>query len=120
MSERVWLDYLGDISHSIGLILEFSAGMSFSEFEKDDKTQFAVIRCFEIIGEATKRLPDDLLQSAPHIPWKVMAGMRDRLIHGYDSINIPLIWRTIQNDIPVLKSDLEVLCKQHLSDDQVK
>jgi len=112
MSERVWLDYLGDIKHAAGLIMEFSANMSFAEFGKDDKTQFAVIRCFEIIGEATKRLPEELLQSAPHIPWKVMAGMRDRLIHGYDSINIPLIWRTIQNDIPVLKSDLEVLCSE--------
>jgi uncharacterized protein with HEPN domain len=120
MSERVWLDYLGDIKHAVGLILEFSARMSFADFEKDDKTQFAVIRCFEIIGEATKRLPDDLLQSEPHIPWKVMAGMRDRLIKGYDSINIPLIWRTIQNDIPVLQSDLEVLYRKRISDDQGK
>lgn len=120
MSERVWLDYLGDIKHSVSLILEFSANLSFTDFEKDYKTQFAVIRCFEIIGEATKRLPDDIVQSAPHIPWKIMAGMRDRLIHGYDSINIPLIWRTIQNDIPVLKSDLEVLFKQHLSENQAK
>jgi uncharacterized protein with HEPN domain len=118
MSERVWLDYLGDIKHSVSLILEFSAGMSFADFEKDDKTQFAVIRCFEIIGEATKRLPDDLVQSAPHIPWKIMAGMRDRLIHGYDSINIPLIWRTILNDIPVLKSDIEKLFEQSMSDEQ--
>ena len=49
MSERVWMDYLGDIKHALGLIFKFSSGMSFADFEKDDKTHFAIIRCFEII-----------------------------------------------------------------------
>lgn len=109
MSERMWFDYMSDIQQAVDLILEFSAGMSFDDFEKDVKTQFAVIRCFEIIGEATKRLPDDLLQEYPHIPWKAMAGMRDRLVHGYDSINIPLIWRTIKSDIISLKTNIYIL-----------
>ncbi len=66
------------------------------------KSQFAVIRCLEIIGEATKRLPDDFRDNNSDIPWKAMAGMRDRLIHGYDVVDHEIIWTTVTKTIPKL------------------
>jgi uncharacterized protein with HEPN domain len=83
--------------------------MNFQDFSQDVKTQFAVIRCFEIAGEATKRLPVDFTGAQTDIPWKLMAGMRDRLIHGYDQVDVALLWRTLQTDIPELKAKLDRL-----------
>lgn len=65
----------------------FLGDMSFDELEDDDKTSSAVIRKFEIIGEATKQLPNELKEKYPEIPWKSMSGMRDRLIHAYFGID---------------------------------
>ena len=63
----------------------------------------AVIRNFEIIGEATKMISDNLKQSHYEVPWKEMAGMRDKLIHDYLGVDVDVIWETIQNDIPILE-----------------
>lgn len=109
MSERTYEDSINDIRQAVALISEFTEGFAIEDFRNDEKTQFAVVRCFEIIGEAAKRLPREYTDSHPRIPWKIMAGMRDRLIHGYDQIDVPLIWRTIVNDIPPLSKKLEEL-----------
>jgi len=66
-----------------------------------------VIRCLEIIGEATKRLPDNLRESTPEIPWKAMAGMRDRLIHGYDVVDSEIVWITATKTIPEIINKLK-------------
>ncbi|QEN03382.1 DUF86 domain-containing protein [Thiospirochaeta perfilievii] len=81
---------------------EFTKGLSIEDFKSDDKTQFAVIRCLEIIGEASKRIPDDFRESNSSIPWKAMAGIRDRLIHGYDVVDYEIIWTTVTRTIPKL------------------
>lgn len=106
MSDRDNKDYISDISQAIGYIREFSNTLSFDDFRKDIKTQYAIIRCFEVIGEAAKRITDDLKNSYPLIPWKVMAGMRDRLIHGYDVVDVTILWRTIKTDIPELEKKI--------------
>ncbi|MFW5771288.1 MAG: DUF86 domain-containing protein [Spirochaetota bacterium] len=62
-----------------------------------------------MIGEAAKRLPGNFKDRYPAIPWKVMAGMRDRLIHGYDVVDAAIIWRTIQTDIPELEKKLSCI-----------
>ncbi len=80
--------YVKDILDAILAIEKFVEGMTFEEFERDDKTSSAVIRKFEIIGEATKHIPDEIKQRYPDIPWKEMAGFRDKLIHFYFGINI--------------------------------
>lgn len=77
--------------------------MEFDEFKKDDKTSSAVIRKFEIIGEATKKISESLKKKYPEIPWKEMAGMRDKLIHFYFGIDYKLVWQTIKHRIPQIK-----------------
>ncbi len=84
------------------LTQDFIQGMSFNDFQSDPKTLYAVIRCIEVIGEAVKRLPDNLRDKYPDIPWKAMAGMRDRLIHGYDVVDNEIVWNTITLTIPTL------------------
>jgi uncharacterized protein with HEPN domain len=93
---------LRDIQKACRLICEFTKGMEFHTFTEDEKTSSAVIRQLEIIGEAAKQLPEEVKRKASQIPWKAMAGMRDRLIHGYAGIDLTLVWDTIQKDIPFL------------------
>lgn len=104
--------YLNDILHSMKLTQDFTNGLSIDEFRKDDKTQFAVIRCLEIIGEATKRLPDEFRELNSDIPWKAMAGMRDKLIHGYDVVDSEIIWTTITKTIPKIITKISDLIKE--------
>jgi len=95
--------YLKDILATIEAIEAFVEDMDFESFRDDDKTSSAVIRKFEVMGEASKNVPDRLKEQYPSIPWKEMAGMRDRLIHFYFGIDYGLVWETIKNRIPAIK-----------------
>ena len=81
--KRAHEDYINDIIEAIALIEKFTTNMEFEEFERDKKTQFAVIRALEIIGEAAKAIPEEFKEEHPEVPWKEMARMRDKLIHLY-------------------------------------
>lgn len=96
-----------DILNASKNILSFVDGMSKPEFEHDLKTMSATIRQFEIIGEATKRLTEEFKNKHSNIPWKQMAGMRDILIHAYDSIDIDALWNAVEISIPRLVTLLE-------------
>ena len=100
--KREFRDYLDDIQRSMELALSFTADMSLADFQVDEKTQYAVIRCLEVIGEAAKRIPDEFRQGHSNIPWKSMAGMRDRLIHGYDVVDSEIVWITVRDTIPAI------------------
>ncbi|GLI45424.1 HepT-like ribonuclease domain-containing protein [Methanoculleus bourgensis] len=106
---RSTLDYLDDILDAAGKIETFTRGMSYEEFSGDDKTVYAVVRALEVIGEAAKCIPRQVRDSAPSLPWSEMAGMRDKLIHAYFGINKAIIWRTIRDDIPPLRSAVQRL-----------
>ena len=99
--------FIKDIISAMKSIEEFVEGLSLDEVREDDKTSSAVIRKFEIIGEATKHVPEDLKEKYPDIPWKRMAGMRDRLIHAYFGVDYRLVWEAIKIDIPELKPRLQ-------------
>jgi len=110
MSERTYIDYITDIAKELERIEEFVEGMSYEEFKRDVKTVYAVIRCFEIIGEAVKNIPEDVRNSYPQIPWKRIAGMRDKLIHAYFGVDYEILWETVKRRVPEIKPlILEVL-----------
>jgi uncharacterized protein with HEPN domain len=104
--------YFKDIVESCGYILEFVKGMDFDEFNKDEKTRSAVVRKFEIIGEAVKNIPEATRRKYPEIPWKAMAGMRDRLAHDYLGIDWHLVWDSVRKDIPALNKELRHILDQ--------
>jgi len=96
-------DYIQDISDAMNKAMEFVEGMEYEDFICDDKTIFAVIRAIEVIGEAVKSIPEDVKKEYPEIPWREMAGMRDKLIHGYFGVNLKRVWKTVKEEIPPLK-----------------
>lgn len=103
--------YLQDILDAMLAIEQFVEGIGFEEFKEDDKTSSAVVRKLEIIGEAAKQITDDIKSKYPQLPWKEMAGMRDRLIHFYFGIKYELVWHTIKDVIPVVKPVIREILK---------
>jgi len=111
MRKRDYRDYLKDIIDSIKDIESFTENMTFEDFARDRKTINAVIRSFEVIGEAAKKIPKSIRDKHPSIPWKKMVGMRDKMIHEYFGVDIEIIWKTIKEDIPSLKPLIQEVLK---------
>lgn len=99
--------YLEHITDSLRKILDYAEALSLDAFLNDTKTQDACIRQLEVIGEATKRLSMPLRQRFTHIPWKDMAGMRDKLIHDYIQVDLMIVWTTISEEATPLLVDIE-------------
>ena len=104
--------YLDDIIEAIGKIQKYTAGMDFKHFVKDEKTGDAVIRNFSVIGEAVKQIPPSIRKKYPETPWKLIAGMRDKLVHGYFGIRYDVVWETIELRLPSLKIEIQIILDQ--------
>lgn len=100
---REYRDYLQDILNSVDETEEFTVDMDYEDFIRDRKTVNAVIRSLEVLGEAAKRVPEKVRQSAPSIPWKHMAGMRDKLIHEYSGVDLTIVWTVVREELPPIR-----------------
>lgn len=106
--------YLNHILECISRINSYVEGIDEDAFLKDSLIQDAVIRNFEVIGEAVKKLDDSFRADYPHIPWKNIAGMRDKLIHDYIGVDIWAIWGVIEEVIPDFEKQIKEIIKQLL------
>lgn len=108
---RTTLQFLDDILEAIGNIEEDTAGISFDEFVADRRRRDAVIRNFQVIGDAIKNLPPELRERYPETDWKAVAGFRDVLIHVYYGIKHTILWDTAMNKLPGLKKEIRRILK---------
>jgi uncharacterized protein with HEPN domain len=97
---RTYLDDLADILAAIDDIEAFTRELDEAGFTADRKTVYAVTHAIEIIGEAVKRVPEAVQGRHPQVPWRPMARMRDRIIHGYDTVDPVIVWKTVTDDLP--------------------
>ena len=104
--------YVKDILKAISLIEDFIGDMGYEEFITDPKTQSAVIRQFEIVGEAVKKLDNQLTEKYPDIDWKAISGMRDLLIHQYFGVDLDIVWESFSVDLPLFKNVMESIEKE--------
>lgn len=107
MNPRDCTDYVQDIIAAIDDVVDFTLGLSFDRFEDDRKTVNAVIRSIEIIGEAAKHVSQEVRAQFPKVPWKRMAGMRDKVSHEYFGVDLEIVWQTVTQDLPALRPLME-------------
>ena len=109
--KRGLADYAADILTSCREVEEFTEGMDFAAFAADKKTINAVVRSLEVLGEAAKRIPEDVRARYPAIPWKRMTGMRDKLIHEYSGVDLEIVWAVVKDELPPLLPHIAQLAR---------
>lgn len=109
--KREYDDYLRDMLENAEKALGFVKGMELSEFFKDEKSIYAVVRALEIIGEGARKIPDDVRAANPDIRWREIAAMRNKLMHEYFGVNMEVVWRTVQEDLPAIIPTLRRMLK---------
>jgi uncharacterized protein with HEPN domain len=116
MPERYYKLFITDIRDCTNRILDYTMDKSFDEFIENQMLIDAVVRNLEIIGEATKNLPDDIRQKYPQVEWRKIAGLRDIVIHGYFGIDYEILWDIIQNKIPDLVVKIQEVIERETGD----
>ena len=112
MSKREAPLLLQDINESIKKIKSYTIGMSFEMFQNDDKTIDAVIRNFEIIGEAANRIPDEIKEKFNNVNWHRIRGFRNRIVHDYMGVDLEIIWEIIEKNLDELQVQIEEIINQ--------
>ena len=110
--KRTFQMYFDDILTSIERILEYTQGLDFIGFKRDYKTVDAVIRNFEVIGEAVKNIPDSVKEHYPDVPWDEMYSLRNRISHAYFGIDYAIVWDIITNYLSENKTQIEKISKE--------
>ena len=110
--QHTYIDYLKDTLEAIEKARQFIEGMGYDEFSRDDKTVYAVIRALVIVGESTKKIPQEVKDHYQEIPWREIAGMRDKLVHDYFGVNQVVVWKAVSEDLP----GIEPLLRRMLAD----
>lgn len=103
--------YIKDILKNMEKAEKFIKGITYEDFASDEKTNYAVVRCIEIIGEAAKNIPENIRRKYPDIPWKKMSGMRDKTSHFYFGIDMKKVWLAVKRDIPKIKTQIRKILK---------
>lgn len=111
MSKRGVFLYVTDILEAIEKIISYTKNLSFPQFKNDTKTIDAVVRNLEVIGEAARNMPKNIRLDYPDIPWKQVIGARNKVLHEYFGVDEEILWKTIQDDMPILKEQIESLKK---------
>lgn len=110
---RDYRDFLNDMVLACRSIIRFVEGMTLDGYLADEKTRYAVMRAYEIFGEAVRHLPEALTLANPDIPWATMAAVRNRIVHGYFGIDDSILFTTIDQDLKPLLPRLEALARAH-------
>jgi uncharacterized protein with HEPN domain len=100
-------DYLRHILVEADYLIEHSRDLAFDRFDADETLRRAFVRSLEVIGEAVKKLPDEFRRQHANVEWRLIAGMRDRLIHGYFGVDYQFVWDIVQNKVPDLRTSVE-------------
>ncbi len=110
--QQVVRDYILDMLDAMDKATRFVGDLNLTDFKKDQKCSYAVIRCLEIIGEASKKIPPGVKRKHASIPWKNLAGMRDKLIHDYAGVDLEIVFVTVKDDIPAVQVSLAELIEE--------
>ncbi len=106
-TERDARAYLTDMLDASDKAMGFVRGMTYEEFTDDERTAFAVIRALEILGEAARHIPESMRRAYPDVPWQAAADMRNKLIHEYMQVSLPVVWKTVVRDLPSLSASIQ-------------
>lgn len=112
MSKRHWKLFVEDILESTELIEDYIANMKEEDFKKDRKTVDAVIRNLEIIGEASRNIPDEVKIIYKQIDWKGLIGLRNRIAHEYFGVSLTIVWNIVKYELPLLKEKLKQIIEK--------
>ncbi len=116
-------DYLNDIADAVDKLRQLTQDMTYDSFQDDWRTYHAAFSLLEIVGEASGRITSDFQAQHPAIPWGAMRGMRNALIHGYASVELDVVWDTLQQDIPRLNQQIRQVLNAHtraVSEDELE
>ena len=114
-AERRYIDFMQDIVDNLEKAESFTEGLEFEDFQMDEKTRYSVICALEIVGEACKKVPTVVRQRNQQVPWKEMAGMRDRPIHGYFGVDDEIVWKTAREFAPEMRLAIEAIIENEIS-----
>jgi uncharacterized protein with HEPN domain len=112
MSRREWKLFIEDILESIRLIKNYVENMGFDDFKNDRKTIDAVVRNFEIIGEASRFIPDEIKEEYENVDWKGIVGLRNRIAHEYFDISLSIVWHIVMKELPTLEDQMKKILEQ--------